>query len=242
MSGHSKWSKIRHKKQLEDQKRGKIFSKLAKEIRVAVKEGGSGDPEKNLKLRSIIERAREEDMPKDNIERAIDKALGKGEEGALEKIIYEGYAPGGVGLVIRTLTDNKNRTVSEVRSLLNQYDGSLAESGSVLWQFKKLGQIKIELSEALDYETVFTTALEDESVIDVVNEDAYVEIYCKWKGLAAVSNFIQAELKLDKVDSQLIYKADNEVKANDPEKLSNLVGELLDSEDVMNVWTNAKNM
>lgn len=242
MSGHSKWSKIRHKKQLEDQKRGKIFSKLAKEIRVAVKEGGSGDPEKNIKLRSIIERAREEDMPKDNVERAIDKALGKGEEGALEKIIYEGYAPGGVGLVIRTLTDNKNRTVSDVRSLLNQYDGSLAESGSVLWQFKKLGKIKIELTADLDYETVFTVAIENENVLDVVNKDTYVEVFCKWKSLAAIADSVKADLELDTIDSKLMYKADNEIEAANIEKLGNLVDELLDSEDVMNVWTNAKNV
>jgi YebC/PmpR family DNA-binding regulatory protein len=131
MSGHSKWSTIKHKKALEDSKRGAVFTKVAKKIQIAAKQGGSGDPDKNPTLRAILEEARSVNMPNDNVRRAIEKALGGGEGSNIEEIIYEGYGPGGVGLMITTATDNRNRTGSEIKSLLEKSGGSLAGPGSV---------------------------------------------------------------------------------------------------------------
>lgn len=137
MAGHSKWSNIKHKKAAEDRKRGKIFSRLARNIRAAVREGGSGDPDTNANLRVWLDKAREANLPKDNIQRAIDAGLGKGANGPMQEVIYEGFGPQGVGMLIVTVTDNKNRTTAEVRNLLNKAEGSLGSPGSVKYMFTR---------------------------------------------------------------------------------------------------------
>jgi len=147
MSGHSKWSTIKHKKAITDAKRGKLFTKLSKEVIVAAKQGG-GDVEMNFRLRMAIQIAKDANMPADNIDRAIKKGLGEGDEGdVMSEITYEGYGPGGVGIMLETLTDNKNRTVSDIRSTLTKAGGNMAESGAVSWQFEQKGVIIVDVAE-----------------------------------------------------------------------------------------------
>ncbi|HDM70704.1 MAG TPA: YebC/PmpR family DNA-binding transcriptional regulator, partial [Thermotogales bacterium] len=140
MSGHNKWANIRHRKAAQDAKRSKMFTKLIREIMVAAREGG-GDPEKNPRLRAAIERARSANMPKENIEKAIKRGTGEIEGVSYEEVVYEGYAPGGVALMIRALTDNRNRTTQEIRHILSKNGGNLAESGAVSWVFERRGVI-----------------------------------------------------------------------------------------------------
>ncbi len=174
MSGHSKWSTIKHKKAAKDQKRGKIFSKLSKDIRIAVKEGKSGDPNKNAALRLAMDKAQSANMPKDNIQRAIDRALGVGEGGSLSEIVYEGYGPGGVGLLIDAITDNTNRTSSEIRYILEKNGGSLGGPGSAAYLFERKGadyEVKIPVtvseSDAKKVEKLIERLEEHEDVEEV---------------------------------------------------------------------------
>lgn len=156
MSGHSKWSTIKHKKGAEDAKRGKLFSQLSKNIRIAVKEGKSGDPNANPSLRLAVDKARGANMPGENIKRAIDRALGVGKGGALQEIVYEGYGPGGVGFIVTAVTDNKMRTGSEVRSIFEKNGGSLAGPGAVAFLF--------ELNSTQDYIVKIPLPVSDEAV------------------------------------------------------------------------------
>src|SRR5918911_174974 len=144
MSGHSKWSSIKHKKAATDAKRGQLFTKLARAITVAAREGG-GDPEANFTLASAIEKARGYSMPKENIQRAIDRGTGAGDAGAaIERVVYEGYGPGGAAILVEALTDNRNRTGAEVRHAFDKHGGSLGEPGSVAWQFRKRGVLLVD--------------------------------------------------------------------------------------------------
>ena len=140
MAGHSKWANIKHRKEAQDNKKGKIFTKIARELTVAAKIGG-GDPASNSRLRLALDKARAANMPKDNVERAIKKGTGEGNDQVFEDITYEGYAPGGVGILVKTLTDNRNRTIMEVRTVITKRGGSMAEAGSVAWQFENKGII-----------------------------------------------------------------------------------------------------
>lgn len=139
MSGHSKWSTIKHKKAATDAKKGKVFSEIGKLIRVAVKEGGSGDPDQNPSLRSLLDKARQANMPKDNIQRAIDKGMGKGKGGTIDEVVYEGFGPGGVGYMVIAHTDNRQRTGAEVRFTFDKNGGSLGSPGSVGYMFERSG-------------------------------------------------------------------------------------------------------
>ena len=139
MSGHSKWSTIKHKKAATDAKKGKVFSELAKLIRVAVKEGGSGDPDQNASLRTILDKARQSNMPKDNIKRAIDKGLGIGKGGRIEEMVYEGFGPGGVGYMVVVFSDNRQRTGAEIRQIFDKNGGSLGGPGAVSYMFERKG-------------------------------------------------------------------------------------------------------
>jgi len=143
MSGHSKWSSIKHKKAATDAKRGALFTKLSKAIQVAAREGG-GDPESNYTLAAAVEKARSYSMPKDNIQRAIDRGTGDGDGGQIERTLYEGYGPAGVAVLVEALTDNRNRTAAEVRHAFDNHGGSLGEPGSVAWQFEKKGAISVD--------------------------------------------------------------------------------------------------
>ncbi len=175
MSGHSKWSTIKRKKGAEDARRGKIFTRLARDIMIAAREGG-GDENANGKLKIAITKAKASNMPKDNIERAILRGTGGSGDGViLEEITYEGYGLEGVAFLIDVLTDNKNRTLADVKRVFNHAGGSMASAGSVAWQFEKKGRITLA-SESLDFDTVFMTAAEA-GADDVVNEDGVIVIY-----------------------------------------------------------------
>ena len=145
MAGHSKWANIKHRKEAQDNKKGKIFTKIARELTVAAKIGG-GDPASNSRLRLALDKARASNMPKDNVERAVKKGTGEGNDQIFEDITYEGYAPGGVGILVKTLTDNRNRTIMEVRTVITKRGGSMAEAGSVAWQFENKGIIEVPVT------------------------------------------------------------------------------------------------
>ncbi len=183
MSGHSKWSTIKHKKGIADIKKGKLFSQLSKDIRIAVKEGKSGDPRFNNALRLAVEKARAANMPKENIERAIDRGLGKGKGGAIHEVVYEAYGPHGVGLVIVAMTDNNQRTAGEVRNILSRAGGSLGGPGSAMYLFHRLGEeytvaIPMEIADVQQQEQI-------QELIDSLREDEDVEdVFCAgvWEG------------------------------------------------------------
>ncbi|RUM88407.1 MAG: YebC/PmpR family DNA-binding transcriptional regulator, partial [Thermovibrio sp.] len=174
MAGHSKWANIRHKKAAQDAKRGKIFTKLAREITVAAREGG-GDPEKNPRLRAAIEKARKFNMPKENIERAIKRGTGEIAGESYEEVTYEGYGPGGVAIIVKCLTDNRNRTAAEVRHAFSKHGGNLGTSGCVSWMFERKGVISIP-AENYDEDTVMMAAIEA-GAEDVVREDNKFIVY-----------------------------------------------------------------
>jgi len=174
MAGHSKWANIKHRKAAQDAKKGKVFTKIAKELTVAAKIGQSGDPETNPRLRLALDKARAANMPRDNVERAIKKGLGEGNEANYEDVIYEGYGPGGVAILVQALTDNKNRTVAEVRSTFTKRGGSMGEAGCVAWMFDKKGVITI-LKDKVDEDTLMMVALEA-GAEDVTSDDEEYEV------------------------------------------------------------------
>jgi YebC/PmpR family DNA-binding regulatory protein len=170
MSGHSKWSTIKHKKAATDAKKGKVFSEIGKLIRVAVKEGGSGDPNQNASLRTILDKARQANMPKENIKRAIDKGLGVGTGGRIEEMVYEGFGPGGVGYMITAFSDNRQRTGSEIRFMFDKNGGSLAGPGAVSYMFERAGNdIVVKVPMPVD-ESVLEKANELKDLLDELDD------------------------------------------------------------------------
>ena len=236
MSGHSKWATIKHKKGLADAKRGQKFTKLIKEITVAAKMGG-GDPDSNARLRTAILKARAENMPKDNIERAIKKASGEDANTTFYELTYEGYAPGGVAIIIDTLTDNKNRTAADVRSTLTKLGGSLGATGCVSYMFQTKGVITYDATKYTE-DQIFEAALEN-GAEDVSADDGVIEVTTSPSDFAAVLEAMQAAgFEQDSADVNKI--ADNTVtldkeKAN---KVLKIVERLEDLEDVQQVSTN----
>jgi YebC/PmpR family DNA-binding regulatory protein len=234
MSGHSKWSTIKHKKAATDAKRGKIFTRLAKEITVAAREGG-GDPSSNVRLRLAIDKARAGNMPKDNIERAVKRGTGELEGGQLEEVTYEGYAPHGVGVLIEVVTDNRNRAVAEVRHVFNKQGGNMAEAGAVSWQFTRKGFISI--SDEFDSDEVFLVAA-DAGADDVVFIDSVAEIYTDIDTLQDVRSALEeAGYKLSEIG--VIYDPNIRVGLETQQTLQvlKLVEVLEDLDDVQNVFT-----
>lgn len=237
MSGHSKWSTIKRKKSAEDAKRGKIFTKIAREITMAAKRGGP-DPEANPLLRLAIDKARAANMPKDNIERAINRGAGIGDDTeAMEEIVYEGYGPHGVALIIDVLTDNRNRTLADLKYVLSRNNGSLATSGSVTWQFNQKGYVAVEAAGA-DFEEVFLIAA-DAGADDVQQEEGIFAIYTPRESLAAVANALEkAGYKVE--ERELIWMPQNEIELPTEEALQvmNLIEKLEDLDDVQRVASN----
>lgn len=238
MAGHSKWAQIKHKKAQVDAKKGKIFTKIVKEISVAARLGG-GDPEKNPRLRLAIDRAREVNMPMDNIKRAIMKGTGELPGTSYEEIVYEGYGPGGVALLIEVMTDNKNRTVSEIRHLLSKHGGSLGESGCVSWIFEKKGYILID-KKAVDEDTLLSVAL-DAGAEDLKNdekEDNY-EIIVPPDKLKEVKNAIeQAGINVSMAEVTMLPKNYVPVEGSVAEQMIKLMEALEEHDDVQNVYAN----
>lgn len=236
MSGHSKWSTIKRKKGAADAKRGKIFSKLAKEISVAAKAGG-GDPAGNPRLRSVLMAARTANMPKDNVDKAIKKGTGELPGVIYDEIRYEGYGPEGVAIVVDVLTDNKNRTVAELRHVLTKNHGSMAENGSVTWNFESQGLIVVS-KDACTEEEIFEKALEA-GAEDVDTEGDVYEIATAPTDLHAVSDALEkADVSLDEVKLTLNPKSTAKVEGKAVMAVLRLMEALEDLEDVQNVYSN----
>jgi len=236
MSGHSKWSTIKRKKAAEDAKRGKLFTRLAREITVAAREGG-GDPELNFSLRLAVDKAKQANMPKDNIERAIKRGTGelKGED--LEEMAYEGYAPHGVALLIQTLTDNNNRTVAEIRRVLTRQKGTMAEAGAVVWQFDRKGYIAIE-SYGADEDTVFEIAVEA-GADDVVFSEDMIEVYAEPDNFQAVRKALKdADIPLETAEMAMVPQTTIELDEKKTFQVMGLIEELEDLDDTQEVYSN----
>ena len=236
MSGHSKWATIKHKKGIADQKRGQKFTKLIKEISVAAKMGGA-DPDTNAALRTAILKARAENMPKDNIERAIKKGSGEMGNTVFMELTYEGYAPGGVAIIIDTLTDNKNRTAADVRSTLTKLGGSLGSTGCVSYMFQTKGVITYDANKYTEDE-IFTAALEN-GAEDVVNEDGTIEVTTSPADFGAVLEAMQAAgFEQDSADINKIADTTVSLDKEKAQKVMNIVERLEDLDDVQQVSTN----
>ncbi|BBO83063.1 putative transcriptional regulatory protein [Desulfosarcina ovata subsp. sediminis] len=237
MSGHNKWSSIKHRKGAQDAKRGKIFTKLIKEITVAARTGG-GDIEANPRLRTAVAAAKAENMPKDNIERAIKKGTGELEGVSYEESSYEGYGPGGTAILVESLTDNKNRAVAEIRHIFNKYGGNMGENGCVAWMFDKKGYFNVDKADA-DEEKLMEVAL-DAGAEDVREDDDCFEV------ITAPEDFDAVQAALD---SAGITYSDEEVtmlpqnmsplSGNEAERMLKLLDAMEDCDDVQKVYTNA---
>ncbi len=238
MSGHSKWSSIKHKKGAADAKRGKLFSKLARSIIVAAKEGG-GDPANNLALQNAIEKAKSYSMPKDNIERAIAKGAGEGSDGAsFETVVYEGYGLEGVAVIVEALTDNRNRTASDVRHTFAKFGGNLGTTGAVAWQFERRGVVMVP-AEGVDEDELFLAAA-DAGAEDLEQDGDVFQVTSAPESLAAVRQAIEAAgFGIDSAELSLIPKTtvavDDEGKAK---QLMRLIDALEDNDDVQDVYAN----
>ena len=243
MSGHSKWSTIKRKKGAADAARGKIFTRLAREIQIAARNGA--DPNSNFTLRLAIERARAEDMPKDNIERAIRRGAGLEKDGVeIETIVYEGYGPHGIAMLVECLTDNRNRTISEVRRAFTKANGALGEPGSVAWQFTEKGYFAFNRTDDdgepldIDPDAVFMAALEA-GAEDVEVGDEVVEVYTERTSFAQVSQALE-EQGLAPSEAELVMKPNTtlELGAEDAGAVLNLIDALEELDDVNKVWHN----
>jgi len=236
MSGHSKWATIKHAKGAADAKRGKIFTKLIKEISIAARMGG-GDPEGNPKLRSAILKARGANMPKDNIDRAIKKGTGELEGVSYEELTYEAYAPGGVALLIEVLTDNNNRAAADVRSILTKAGGQLATSGAVSRLFKRQGVITLD-GEKYTEDQVMEIAL-DAGAEDIVAAEGIIEVNTAPKDFEAVVSALQEkEIETLSAEISMVAEAEVELDKDAAVKAMKLIEKLEDNDDVQNVYSN----
>jgi YebC/PmpR family DNA-binding regulatory protein len=237
MSGHSKWSTIKRQKGANDAKRGALFTKVAREISVAARQGG-GDPDANYRLRLAIEKARSVNMPADNIKRTIDKATGGGDQVEYEEIVYEGYGPGGVAVLVEAQTDNRNRTAAEVRSMFSKSGGQLAGSGAVAWQFEPRGLISVPRN-GVDADEVALAAI-DAGAEDVDTDDSEtVEVYTAPGDLETVRRAIEAAgLPVESAESTMIAKQTVELDASKARQALRLVELLEDLDDVSRVTAN----
>ena len=238
MSGHSKWSSIKHKKGAADAKRGKIFTKLIKEITVATRLGGSGDPDANPRLRTAIAAAKAENMPKDNIERAIKKGTGELEGVNYEESIYEGYGPGGAAVLVESLTDNKNRAVADIRHIFSKCGGSLGENGCVAWMFDKKGYIVVERT-AVDEDTLMEIAL-DAGAEDVREDGSNYEVTSLPEDFEVLKEAIDREsIPYIAAEITMLPQSTNNLQGKQAEQMIRLMEMLEDCDDVQKVYTNA---
>lgn len=239
MSGHSKWHTIRRSKGVVDQRRGQLFTKLSRDITLAVREGGGGEPDMNFRLRLMVDKAKANNMPNDSIQRAIERGLGKGNEAALEEVFYEGYGPGGVAILVATATDNRNRTNSDVRLAINKSGGTPAEPGSVSWMFELKGLITADLSGTkLDPDDVQLQAI-DAGADDVEGEGNELEIYCEWTQLNVVRLALM-EQQIPITGAEKTMRPKTLVQPEEKEALAalRLIEKLEDLDDVQKVFSN----
>mgnify|MGYP001827410580 FL=1 len=236
MSGHSKWSTIKRKKGAEDAKRGKIFTKIGRELAVAAREGGP-DPEVNFKLRLVIEKAKQANMPKDNIERSIRRGAGLEKGEALEQVVYEGYGPGGTALIVRALTDNRNRAVADIRRAFSRHGGNLGENGCVAWMFEHKGYVTIPLN-GHDPDDLFMLAVDAGAEDVVVGEDT-VEIFAEVSDFQAVQESLSAaNIEMDIAELSMIPQTKMDLSPEQGIKVMGLVDTLDELDDVEKVYTN----
>lgn len=239
MSGHSKWAQIKRQKAVTDNKRGSLFTKLGNAIAAATKQGGK-DPESNFRLRMTIEKAKAANMPNDNIERSIKRGSGELEGVTIKEVIYEGFGPAGIALILETTTDNKNRTTTELRSLLAKYQGNLGSSGSVMWMFEKKGVIRI-LKNSINKKEEFELKLIDAGAEDIIEEEEGFTVLCRVEDLSQLKILIEKEsIPLESADIELI--AQNKIKIEDDatkKRIDKLLEELEEHDDINNYFTNA---
>ena len=236
MAGHSKWANIKHRKARQDASRGKVWTKVIREITVAAKEGP--DPNDNPRLRLALEKANSANMPKDTIKRAIEKGSGTGDTGALEEIIFEGYGPGGVAILVETMTDNRNRTVSDVRHAFSKFGGNLGTDGSVAYLFKKLGLI--HLSKDISDEKLMDLVIES-GANDYTEEEDFFEVTTEPNDFNNIlERFKKNEIKY--IDAQLTLRAETSINIDHEmsEKVLNIMEFMDDLDDVQEVHTNAE--
>ena len=235
MSGHNKWSTIRHKKGAADAKRGKIFTKLIKEITVAARLGGA-DPDGNPRLRAVIDKAKSENMPKENVERAIKKGTGELEGVSYEEISYEGYGPGGAAVLVEVLTDNRNRSVSDIRSIFTKCNGNMGETGCVSWMFDKKGLIVFPKST--DFDKLFEASLEA-GAEDVTDEGEQYEVLTDPLSFIEVREaLVKAGFKFESADLTMIPQTMVKLEGKNAENMLKLMDRLEDNDDVQNVYAN----
>ncbi len=241
MSGHSKWAQIRRSKGVNDARRGQLFTRLGREIVVAVREGGSGDPAANFRLRMAVQRARDANMPMDNIERTIKRAVGSSEGANLEEITYEGYGPGGTALLVHTLTENRNRTVAEVRNAFNRNGGNMGENGCVDWLFEGKGIIEVEI-QGHDPDEMALEAIDlgADDVDPVEADDVTMTIYTDPSDLEKVRQALEAKkYKVVKAESTMLPKTKIELSDEKvAHQVMRLVEKLEDLDDVQSVYSN----
>ena len=238
MAGHSKWANIQHRKGAQDKKRGKLFTKLIREIAVAAKLGG-GDLESNPRLRLAVDKAKAQSMPKDNIERAIKKATGGGSGEELEEVIYEGYGPGGVAIMVGCLTDNRNRTVAEVRHAFTKYGGNLGADGSVAYLFNKGGLISF--SQGADEDTVMEAAVDAGAEDVLVNDDGSLDVLTDPADFADIRDtLMRAGLSPELAEVTMKASTQAELADDEAETMLKMLDHLEDLDDVQNVYSNAE--
>ncbi len=239
MSGHSKWATIKRKKGAMDAKRGQLFTRLAREIVLAAREGG-GDPEANVRLRLAIEKARANNMPKENIERAIKRGTGESKEGgALEQVFYEGYAPHGVALMIECVTENRNRTVAEIRHVLTRAGGSLGEAGSVAWQFKRAAYFALQGSEK-DFEKIFEVAVEA-GADDVTMDGNIIEVVGPVESFKSLLDSLRgAGYQPEEAGLRMLPTQEIELGTEESLQVLRAIEALEDLDDVQNVYHNLR--
>lgn len=237
MSGHSKWSTIKRKKGAIDAKRGKVFTKIARELQVAARAGGP-DTETNIRLRLVMDKAKSANMPKDNIARAIARGAGTDKSQDLEEVTYEGYGSNGVAVMVEVMTDNRNRSVAEVRHAFTKAAGNMASTGAVAWQFDRKGQILVK-TDGMDEDDVFLVAV-DAGAEDVeINDDDTAEITTAASELAAVrDNLTEAGIEVDEAELVLTPQTEIELSVQDAIKVMNLIENLEDLDDVQKVYSN----
>jgi YebC/PmpR family DNA-binding regulatory protein len=237
MSGHNKWSTIKRKKGAADAKRGQLFTRLAREIAMAAREGGA-DPESNFKLRLAVDRAKRESMPKENIDRAIKRGTGEGKDTAeIERITYEGYASNGIAVMVDCLTENRNRTVAEIRHVLSHSGGSMAELGAVSWQFEHICYFSIP-AQGIDFDKVFELAVEG-GADDVTEDEEYYEIFGPLEAFKGISDKLKGA-GIEPEEAELRFQAKQEIELDTEKtlKVMHVIEMLEDLDDVQNVFSN----
>lgn len=236
MAGHSKWANIKHRKAAVDAKRGKIFTKLIRELTVSAKVGG-GDPDTNPRLRTAISNAKDQNMPNDTIERAIKRGTGDVDGVDYQEIFYEGYGPGGSAVYVKTLTDNKNRTVSEIRRIFSKYGGNLGENGCVAWMFEMKGRIAFN-SENIDEESLFGVAI-DAGAEDVLTEDGDLVVITPTDTFEDVKKSVaDAGFSYETAEVTMIPQNIIRIEGREAQQMLNLMEALEENDDVQNVYAN----